>query len=71
VGLIEQPIGEVKEVCAGLPDKAGGRRREGEYSTADIGLSAFSIFFMEARRSWPTNERCRNGHAGTAGRTAM
>ena len=44
--LIGQLISELKEVCAGLPDKRVGPRRGGEYSMADIGLSAFSMFFM-------------------------
>jgi hypothetical protein len=44
--LIEQLIGELREVCAGLPTKRVVPRREGEYSTANIGLWAFSIFFM-------------------------
>ena len=36
----------LKDVCAGLPDRRKGQRRDGEYSMADIGLSAFSVFFM-------------------------
>ena len=39
-------ISELKDVCAGLPDRRKGQRRDGEYSMADIGLSAFSVFFM-------------------------
>lgn len=39
-------MGELSEVCAGLPDKRTGPRRDGDYPMADIGLSAFSIFFM-------------------------
>ena len=39
-------ISELKAVCAGLPDRRKGQRRDGEYSMADIGLSAFSVFFM-------------------------
>ena len=39
-------IGALSEVCAGLPDQRKGPRRDGEYSMADIGLSAFSVFFM-------------------------
>lgn len=38
-------ISELKEVCAGLPDQRKGPRRDGEYGMADIGLSAFSVFF--------------------------
>lgn len=39
-------MGELSEVCAGLPDKRTGPHRDGDYPMADIGLSAFSIFFM-------------------------
>jgi hypothetical protein len=39
-------LGALSEVCAGLPDQCKGSRRDGDYSMADIGLSAFSIFFM-------------------------
>ena len=39
-------IGELRAVCAGLPDQRKGPRRDGDYTMADIGLSAFSLFFM-------------------------
>src|SRR5277367_7051428 len=39
-------IGALSEVCAGLPDQRKGPRRDGDYTMADIGLAAFSIFFM-------------------------
>jgi hypothetical protein len=46
VTVLESLIAELKDVCAGLPDQRKGPRREGEYTMADIGLSAFSVFFM-------------------------
>jgi hypothetical protein len=46
VSAVEQLIGELSEVCAGLPDQRKGLRHDGDYTMADIGLSAFSIFFM-------------------------
>jgi hypothetical protein len=33
-------------VCAGLPDQRKAPPRDGDYTMADIGLSAFSLFFM-------------------------
>jgi hypothetical protein len=36
----------LSEVCAGLPDKRKGPARDVDFTMADIGLSAFSIFFM-------------------------
>jgi Transposase DDE domain len=46
VTVLESLIAELKDVCAGLPDQRKGPRRDGEYSMADIGLSAFSVFFV-------------------------
>ncbi len=40
-----QPHG-APEVCTGLPDQRKGPRRDGDYTMADIGLAAFSIFLM-------------------------
>jgi len=46
VSLVDELIAELSRVCAGLPDKRKGPRCDGDYKMADIGLSAFSIFFM-------------------------
>jgi len=46
VSLVDELIAELNGVCAGLPDKRKGQRRGDDYTMADIGLSAFSIFFM-------------------------
>ena len=46
MSAVAQLIGALGEVCAGLPDQRKGPRRDGDYTMADIGLSAFSIFFM-------------------------
>jgi hypothetical protein len=46
VSTVEPLIRELSEVCAGLPDQCKGPRQGGDYTMADIGLSAFSIFFM-------------------------
>jgi Transposase DDE domain len=46
VSAVAQLIGELSEVCAGLPDQRKGPPRDGDYTMADIGLAAFSIFFM-------------------------
>jgi hypothetical protein len=44
--VIEELIAELGKVCAGLPDPRSGPGRDGQYSMTDIGLSAFSLFFM-------------------------
>jgi hypothetical protein len=46
VSVLESLIAELKTVCADLPDRRKGPRGDGEYTMADIGLSAFSVFFM-------------------------
>ncbi len=43
---LEERIGELRLVCAGLPDRRKGPLSADAYSMADIGLSAFSLFFM-------------------------
>ncbi|MGH7224799.1 MAG: ISNCY family transposase, partial [Gemmataceae bacterium] len=44
--VIDQLIADLGAVCAGLPDRRIGPGRDGQYTMADIGLSAFSLFFM-------------------------
>jgi hypothetical protein len=46
VGVLEKLISELREVCAGLPDKRLAPPRQEAYTMADIGLAAFSLFFM-------------------------
>jgi hypothetical protein len=46
VSVVARLIGELGTVCAGLPDRRTRPRRDGDYTMADIGLSAFSLFFM-------------------------
>jgi hypothetical protein len=46
VGVIGELIAESGRVCAGLPDQRKIPPRDGDYAMADIGLSAFSLFFM-------------------------
>ena len=46
MSALETLIAELRETCAGLPDKRQGLRPAGTYRMADIGLSAFSLFFM-------------------------
>jgi hypothetical protein len=43
--ILDRLLAGLKGVCAGFPDK---RKGEGVYSMADIGLSAFSLFFMQS-----------------------
>lgn len=43
--ILDRLLAGLKDVCAGFPDK---RKQAGVYSMADIGLSAFSLFFMQS-----------------------
>jgi len=43
--MLESLLAGVRSACAGFPDR---RRGNVTYSMADIGLSAFSLFFMQS-----------------------
>jgi hypothetical protein len=55
-------IGALSEVCAGLPDQRKGSRRDGNYTMADIGLAAFSIFFMGSPSFLGHQQALAEGH---------
>ena len=61
MNVLESLIAELREVCAGLPDrrKAPG---DDDYPMADIGLSAFSIFFMGSPSFLAYQRRLEEGH---------
>ena len=44
--VLDDLIAELREVCSSFVDKRRGRN--GRYTMADIGLSAFSVFFMQS-----------------------
>jgi hypothetical protein len=46
VSALEDCLADLSTVCAGLPDRRKGPLPVGAYTMADIGLSAFSLFFM-------------------------
>ncbi len=46
MNVLDVALGELREVCAAFPDKRSGG--DVTYSMADIGLSAFSLFFMQS-----------------------
>jgi hypothetical protein len=62
VSAVEQLIGELSEVCAGLPDQRKGPRRDGDYTMTDIGLAAFSIFFMGSPSFLAHQRALEEGH---------
>ncbi len=62
MNTVEQLIGELNEVCAGLPDQRTGPRRDNDYTMADIGLSAFSMFFMASPSFLAHQRALQEGH---------
>ena len=61
VNALETLLGGLREVCAGLPD----RRRApgiGGYPMADIGLSAFALFFMGSPSFLAHQRALEEGH---------
>ncbi len=46
MSVLESLISDVRQVCAGLPDPRTGRPDGYTYSMADIGVSAFALFFI-------------------------
>jgi hypothetical protein len=44
--VLDRLLTGLRQVCAGFPDKRKGGAST--YSMADIGLSAFSLFFMQS-----------------------
>jgi hypothetical protein len=43
---VDELVGRLREVCAALPDRRTGKNLN--YSMADIGMAAFSVFFMQS-----------------------
>jgi hypothetical protein len=62
VSGVEHLIGELSEVCAALRDQRKSPRRDGDYTMADIGLSAFSIFFMASPSFLAHQRALKEGH---------
>ena len=54
--MLETLLAGVRSACAAFPDKRHG---EVTYSMADIGLSAFSLFFMLLPRCQGDNQASR------------
>jgi hypothetical protein len=55
VGTVEDLISALRETCSGLPDKRRGKNSR--YDMADIGMAAFSVFFMQSPSFLPSRPR--------------
>ncbi len=62
MSAVEQLIGELSEVCAGLPDRRKRPPGDDDYTMAEIGLSAFSIFFMGSPSFLAHQRALEEGH---------
>jgi hypothetical protein len=56
--MLETLLDSVRSACAAFPDP---RRGAVTYSMADIGLSAFSLFFMQSESFLSTSAGWRRG----------
>jgi len=59
--VLESLISDLREVCTGLPDRRSGTG-ESSYSMADVGLSAFSLFFMGSPSFLAHQRALADGH---------
>ncbi|MSP02019.1 MAG: hypothetical protein EXR07_13360 [Acetobacteraceae bacterium] len=59
---LESLLAELKTACAGLPDPRKEPFRDGQCTMADIGLSAFSVFFMESPSFLGHQRALEEGH---------
>jgi hypothetical protein len=60
MSILEELLAGLREVCAGFPDKRSGGRPV--YTMADIGLSAFSLFFMQSESFLSYQRSLEEGH---------
>lgn len=58
--ILESLLEGLRGVCAGFSDSR--RRAEVDYTMADIGLSAFSLFFMQSESFLAHQRRLEQGH---------
>jgi hypothetical protein len=60
VGTVENLLSALREACAGLPDKRRGKNSQ--YAMADIGMAAFSVFFMQSPSFLAHQRHLADGH---------
>jgi hypothetical protein len=60
MGPLERLIGSLRRCCQTFPDKRRGMN--GRYSMGDIGLAAFSVFFMGSSSFLAHQRRLEEGH---------
>ena len=60
--ILESLLEGLRTVCAGFPDTRRRPNPDVDYSMADIGLSAFSLFFMQSESFLSHQRRLEQGH---------
>ena len=60
MGTIEDLISGLRATCAGLPDKRRGKNIQ--YLMADIGMTPFSVFFMQSPSFLAHQRQFEEGH---------
>ena len=61
--IFESLLDGLRTVCTGFPDSR--RRADVDYSMADIGLSAFSLFFMQSEPFLAHQRRLERGQGAS------
>ena len=60
--ILESLLAGLRTICSGFTDARRGRTPDVDYSMADIGLSAFSLFFMQSESFLSHQRRLEQGH---------
>jgi hypothetical protein len=60
--IFESLLAGLRKVCAGFTDARRSPDPDVDYSMADIGLSAFSLFFMQSESFLSFQRRLEKGH---------
>ena len=60
--ILESLLSGLRAVCAAFPDGRRSADPDVDYSMADIGLSAFSLFFMQSESFLSHQRRLEQGH---------
>jgi hypothetical protein len=60
--ILEGLLAGLRTACAGFPDSRRGKVR---YPMTDIGMSAFSLFFMQSQSFLSFPRQLKQGHSGS------
>lgn len=69
MSLLNELLSDLRAVCGGLADKRKGTG--GGYTMADIGMAAFSVFFMQSPSFLAHQRALEEGHGRSNGQTLL